>query len=242
MQDFSKMKSCELSLIKYLLFGFNLLFAISGIGIIVAGALVLSDVGEFRHFMEGRVLAPPVVLIVAGCVVFLVASLGCYGAIRESYTMLMAFAVCLLVIFIIELAVGIAAAVYKNEVHKGLRTLMKKSLDNYENNESDRIAWDDLQKKLKCCGVDRSTDWEVKRPPSCCHAVKEGDIPPGEKHCRDAKVGDPYLYDTGCFDRIEMKSEEASKVLIGVGIGIAFIELIGIILACWMASAIKNRS
>lgn len=63
---------------------------ISGIGLIVAGALVLSDVGEYSHFMEGRILAPPVVLIVAGCIVFLVASLGCYGAIRESYYMLMA--------------------------------------------------------------------------------------------------------------------------------------------------------
>jgi len=53
----------------------------------------LSDVGEFRHFMENRVLAPPVVLIVAGCIVFLVASLGCYGALRESYLMLMAVSI-----------------------------------------------------------------------------------------------------------------------------------------------------
>lgn len=53
----------------------------------------MSDVGEFRHFMENRVLAPPVVLIVAGCIVFLVASLGCYGALRESYLMLMAVSI-----------------------------------------------------------------------------------------------------------------------------------------------------
>lgn len=63
---------------------------ISGIGLIVAGALVLSDVGEFSHFMEGRILAPPVVLIVAGIIVFAVAFLGCYGAMKESYYMLMA--------------------------------------------------------------------------------------------------------------------------------------------------------
>ncbi|KAG5882059.1 hypothetical protein JTB14_007721 [Gonioctena quinquepunctata] len=79
------MKTCELGLIKYLLFAFNLVFAISGIGLIIAGSLVLSDVGEFGYFLESRILAPPVVLIVAGCIVFLVASLGCYGAIRESY-------------------------------------------------------------------------------------------------------------------------------------------------------------
>lgn len=56
----------------------------------MAGALVLSDVGEFSHFMEGRILAPPIVLIVAGIIVFAVAFLGCYGAMKESYYMLMA--------------------------------------------------------------------------------------------------------------------------------------------------------
>lgn len=35
-------------------------------------------------------MAPPVVLIVAGIIVFAVAFLGCYGAMRESYYMLMA--------------------------------------------------------------------------------------------------------------------------------------------------------
>lgn len=57
---------------------------------IIAGAVVLADVGEFSHFMEGRIMAPPVVLIVAGVIVFLVAFLGCYGAIKESYYLLMA--------------------------------------------------------------------------------------------------------------------------------------------------------
>lgn len=56
--------------------------------IIIAGAVVLADVGEFRHFMENRILAPPVILIVVGVVIFLIAFLGCYGAIRESYKML----------------------------------------------------------------------------------------------------------------------------------------------------------
>ncbi|KAL1489342.1 hypothetical protein ABEB36_014256 [Hypothenemus hampei] len=237
------MRSCELSAIKYLLFAFNVLFVISGIGIIIAGALILSDVGEFKHFMEGRILAPPVVLIVAGCIVFLIASLGCYGAIRESYYMLMAFAVCLLVIFIIELAVGIAAAVYQNDVHKSLKELMKDSLDRYDTSTPDRSSWDNLQAKLKCCGVDRVTDWEQgKRPPSCCHRPRDGAAEPSPQECRNAKPNEDILYSTGCFDMIEMKARDASKVLIGVGIGIAFVEVIGVLLACWLASAIKERS
>ena len=61
---------------------------------LITGALVLADVGEFNHFIEGRVLAPPIVLIVVGALVFLVASLGCYGAIRESPPLLMMVSLC----------------------------------------------------------------------------------------------------------------------------------------------------
>ncbi|EFA09563.1 23 kDa integral membrane protein [Tribolium castaneum] len=236
------MQSCELGVVKYILFTFNLIFAISGVGLIVAGAFVLSDVGEFEHFMEGRILAPPVVLIVAGCIVFLVASLGCYGAIRESYYMLMAFALCLLIILIIELAVGIAAAVYKNDFQMSMKDIMKSSMQRFENSKSDRVAWNNLQTKLKCCGVEGPADWpENTRPVSCCHAIREGVNPPEAHHCRAAKPEDEILYVDGCFYQLQDKAESAAKILIGVGIGIAFVEVIGIILACWLASAVKNK-
>lgn len=51
---------------------------------------MLADVGEYNHFMEGRIIAPPIVLIVAGAIVFIIAFLGCYGAIKENYNMLIA--------------------------------------------------------------------------------------------------------------------------------------------------------
>ncbi|GLV44760.1 Tetraspanin 47F [Carabus blaptoides fortunei] len=53
--------------------------SISGMGIIVAGALVLAYVAEYSHFVEGQILAQPVVLIVAGDIVFLVACLGSFA-------------------------------------------------------------------------------------------------------------------------------------------------------------------
>lgn len=62
---------------------------LSGLGILIAGAIVLADVNEFNHFIEGRVLAPPIVLIVTGLIIFLIASLGCFGAIKESPTLLL---------------------------------------------------------------------------------------------------------------------------------------------------------
>lgn len=66
-----------------------LILQVSGLGVLIAGAVFLAEVNEFDHFLEGRVLAPSIVLIIIGLLVFLIASLGCYGAIRESPPLLM---------------------------------------------------------------------------------------------------------------------------------------------------------
>ncbi|XP_052120250.1 CD63 antigen [Frankliniella occidentalis] len=87
------MESCGMNAIKYILFVFNLIFALSGVGIIAAGAVVLGQFGGSQRFLEDRILAPPIVLIVAGAIVFLVAFLGCCGAIKENYLMLIAVSI-----------------------------------------------------------------------------------------------------------------------------------------------------
>ncbi|XP_066585263.1 CD63 antigen [Prorops nasuta] len=229
------MESCGLSLVKYILFIFNLIFAISGIGIIIAGGVVLADVGDFSHFMESGIIAPSVVLIVAGAIVFLIAFLGCYGAIKENYGMLIAFAVALLIIFVIELAVGIAAACLKNNFRMELKNSLKESIKNYT--DVDRVTWDSMQKKLKCCGVDSYEDWtsnsrfSASLPNSCCM---------NDNPTLACQSGSPSLYKGGCFEQLEELVESSAAVLIGVGIGIAFIEIAGIVLACCLASSIKR--
>ncbi|KAH1020221.1 hypothetical protein HUJ04_009926 [Dendroctonus ponderosae] len=232
------MKTCELSLIKYLLFGFNLIFAVRGkqnsicnsfrilifkqfyqristfYGTSSSGTTCGSNSGRLHCILSGFAW---LLWSYSGIISYAHGNLG---------QLLTSFAVCLLIIFIIELAVGIAAAVYQNEVHEELKNIMRKSLNAYESSDSDRIAWDNLQQKLKCCGVDNATDWTRKRPQSCCHGVREGAAEPDALHCTNARPGDDILYSSGCFEKIEMKTKDASKVLIGVGIGIAFIEVI----------------
>ncbi|XP_001601564.1 CD151 antigen [Nasonia vitripennis] len=236
------MESCGMSTIKYILFFFNFIFAISGLGIIIAGAVVLSDVNEFKHFLEGRILAPPIVLIIAGTIVFIIAFLGCYGAIKEHYNLLIVFAVALLVIFIIELAVGIAAAVFKNDFDGAMRQALQDSMSRYSDtsSESDKMAWDKVQMKFECCGIDNPSDWQTADPskfsrglpPSCC-----------KTYTASPCSASPYeSFSKGCFTELQMKVQKNAKILIGVGIGIAFVEVAGIILACFLAYAIKREN
>ncbi|XP_015110117.1 CD63 antigen [Diachasma alloeum] len=233
------METCGMSVIKYILFIFNLIFAISGVAIIAAGGIVLADVGEFSHFMDGKILAPPVVLIVAGAIVFIIAFLGCYGAIKENYTLLLAFAGALVIIFIIELAVGIAAAVFRNNFSEVMKESLRYSMKNYSQSQADKVAWDDVQMKLKCCGIESERDWieagvleRGSLPFSCCRGADE------TTQCLESTV---EVYSEGCYLQLKMRVEKNARVLIGVGIGIAFVEVAGIVLACCLAMAVKKE-
>lgn len=66
----------------------------------------------------------------------------------DSLIISLQFAVCLLIIFIAELAVGIAAAVYKSDFGHVLKSTLKKSMANYSENSVEKISWDNVQMKV----------------------------------------------------------------------------------------------
>ncbi|KAL5287892.1 TSPAN6 family protein [Megaselia abdita] len=236
------MRTCGMRFIKYILFGFNVIFAISGLGILVAGALVLANINEFNHFLENNVTAPPIVLIVTGTVIFFIASLGCLGAIKESPRLLILYAVLLAIIFVIEFAVGIAAAVFKSDLEMALKNTLRSTIE--RSSVDDLQAWDNIQMKLMCCGVDSPKDWgdlskhRILRP-SCC--VKQA-IDIATNDCRDSNfVGKDKYYQDGCIGKLKEKIDKNAVILIGVGIGIAFIQILGIVLACYLAKRIRHE-
>lgn len=71
--------------------------------------------------------------------------------------------------------------------------------------------------------MESSKDWQGQKTPfSCCTFDKlPQDVEP---FCSDNGVG-IYLYETGCFDKLQMKIASNTKIIIGVGIGIAFVEV-----------------
>lgn len=61
------------------------------------------------------------------------------------------------IIFIIELAVGIAACLFKADLNDALRNSLEKSIA--RSSSEDIVAWDNVQRKLMCCGVTGPADW-----------------------------------------------------------------------------------
>lgn len=153
------------------------------------------------------------------------------------------FAVCLAIIFIIELAVGIAAIAFKSDLEMVLQNTLETSIK--KSDQADVVAWDNVQRKLQCCGVNGPADWVDQSKnrtlrASCCRTEY---IDAETNDCRLAYplFKDKYFQD-GCVMKLKDKVDGNARSLIGVGIGIAFVQLLGIFLACWLASAIRKES
>uniref|UniRef100_L7M430 Tetraspanin n=1 Tax=Rhipicephalus pulchellus TaxID=72859 RepID=L7M430_RHIPC len=229
-------QGCGMSCIKNLLFIFNFFFAISGIVIIVCGGYSLHLFKKTGPVIGDDYVSAPVILIVVGSIVFLVAFLGCCGAMQESYCMLMLFSVFLFLILVAEIAAGALGFVYKDKVGKLAEDRFMQTLEDYDREGESKVtpvreAWDFIQHELKCCGVKGPEDWKKTKmghpPNSCC---SDGE------NC--AKQTASY-YQKGCYDKVK---EDLSQyaVYVGVaGIGIGLIEIIGIIFACCLANQVK---
>lgn len=216
----------SMSCIKYLMFVFNFIFVICGLVLIIVGALVTSP--NYTQFLNSKYVTAPVILIVVGVVIFLVAFLGCCGAVKENHCMVMTFGLLLFLIVIVELAGGITAYMYRSEVKDFLKQNMNSSI---AQQKKDAVkTWDEMQSKWHCCGVDGPQDYvanNVSIPTTCC-------APPVDK-CEEGKA-----FSDGCFPKLLEEVKQKIGIIGGVAIGFAVIELIGCMFAWCLASAIKR--
>ena len=102
--------------IKYSLFLFNLLFALSGLLLISTGGVIQGAYANYLDFLGDDFFSTPTFLIAVGCIIFFVAFFGCCGAIKENHCMTLTFAVLMGVIFLMEIGAGIAAYKLKGQV------------------------------------------------------------------------------------------------------------------------------
>ena len=93
---------CSIHCVKYLMFFFNFIFFLSGLALIIIGALIRSDYGDYFTYADSQFATAEIFIIVIGIIVFLIGFFGCCGALKENYFMICVFAVSLSIIFILE--------------------------------------------------------------------------------------------------------------------------------------------
>lgn len=159
----------------------ELLFQITGIIILSVGLSVQGVYHGYSEFLSSQFLTLPVFLITIGSIIFFVAFFACYGAMKENYCMILTvcklqkniicknlvitftlqFCGLLTIIFILELAAGITGYILKNSTSSLISSTLEPTMREYTNPEKKHItfAWDDIQSKFACCGLQSYEDW-----------------------------------------------------------------------------------
>ncbi|RUS87841.1 hypothetical protein EGW08_004374 [Elysia chlorotica] len=227
--------------VKYLLFLFNLMFVLAGVALIAAGAYVKVKLDQYYDFFGNDYMGPGILLIVVGVFIFFLAFFGCCGAYKENYCLTMTFAVCLGIIFILEISGGIAGFVLREDIEDEVESVLAEALKNYGKKDHEGVtsAWDKLQNEFDCCGVQNYTNWMVvlpKPPISCCKDSAT------DNQCAQRSYNDTSAINKdGCSETFENYLKNKVAIVGGVGIGLAFVQVVGILFACCLARAIRKE-
>jgi len=232
------MENCCESMVKYLMLLVNLVFALAGAFLIGVGAYIQIAAKDYLEFLSNNYLNTPIFIIIVGVAIFVVAFFGCCGAWQESSCMIYVYAVLISLLLICEIGAGIAAFVLKGDLKAVMEEKSKEGLQNYgnEGNEGVTKAWDSVQHELKCCGVTNSSDWLAsnygKVPDSCCPKIEAG----GD----GCKTED--IYPAGCLALLEDTFIGNIATVGGVALGVAFLQLVGVIFSCCLAGRIRKQT
>ncbi|XP_011503265.1 PREDICTED: CD63 antigen-like [Ceratosolen solmsi marchali] len=231
--------NCGMECIKYLLFIFNFIFALSGLAILICGVIIhMSMDYVIKANIEVPISSPAIVLIIIGAVIFIIAFFGCCGAIRESHCMVITFAILLLTLLIIKVSVASYIFIQNgNKIEEKIFKDLEKSIKQYFNsNEAIRTKVDSIQFVFQCCGYNSYNDYlnDQKNtqgiiPGSCCNKQEN-------QFCHTSEASKVE----GCGKILYSFIIYYGSALCGLALGIAVIELIGIIFSFCLANSIRN--
>ncbi|XP_069021048.1 tetraspanin-11 isoform X3 [Embiotoca jacksoni] len=234
--------------LKYLLFVFNFLFWVGGAAVLGVGVWTLVEKSDYLSLLASSAFAVSAyILILAGSLVVVTGFLGCCAVIREQRSCLSMYFFCLLLIFLIELVAGVLAYVYYQRLSEELKQHLNHTMtENYAQpgKEAITLAVDRLQQDFKCCGSNDFHDWTLSVyvsskqagnrvvPDSCCKTV----TPLCGKRDHPSNI---YKVEGGCITKLEQFLADHLLVIGAVGIGVACLQICGMVFTCCLYRRIK---
>ncbi|XP_073664900.1 CD82 antigen isoform X2 [Tursiops truncatus] len=226
------MGSSCIKVTKYFLFLFNLLFFVLGAVILGFGVWILADRSSFISVLQTSSTSLKVgayVFIGVGGFTMLMGFLGCIGAVNEVRCLLGMYFAFVLLILIAQVTAGVLF--YFN------------------------------MGKVKCCGWASFYNWtenaelmnriNITYPCSCKDKSKDNSsISPQTGFC-EAPVGNGTqssnspdewpVYKEGCMEKVQAWLQENLGVILGVCVGVAVIELLGMLLSISLCRHIHSE-
>lgn len=243
--------ACATNLVRYIFFLFNLIIWILGIAVLGVGIWSRIENDTWRDLISmDTITSAANLLIAAGVIVAILGFLGCCGAVKKVQTMLVIYSILVFLIFVLEIAAGAYAYTKRDKVEKaltkGVQTGIKKNYgkaDKASLGMTIAINW--FQQKVKCCGAAGPKDWRNTEwyshnntahnpvPTSCCKDEKKAGC--------NKVISNTTIFTQGCISAGKEYAKSNIKLIGGVGVGIAVVELLGIVFAMILCTAFRRE-
>ncbi|CAL8261725.1 unnamed protein product [Merluccius merluccius] len=242
-----KTNTCGTICLKYLLFLFNVLFWLAGGAVLAVGVWTVAAKSDYISLLNSTFYSTSAyILIATGTIVVVTGLIGCCATLRESRVLLGVYFVLLFCIFLLEIIAGVMAYMNHQKLDHELRQNLRRTMQHkyQQPGEADITqAVDKLQMEFQCCGSNSSLDWsgsiwilvpgnDRMVPDSCCKT------PIAYCGRRDHPSN---IYKGGCIAKLEEFILSQLHILGAVGIGIAFIQLLGMMLTCCLYQNLKEE-
>ncbi|XP_048060717.1 tetraspanin-15 isoform X2 [Megalobrama amblycephala] len=196
--------------------------------------------------LEGVFLAPAIILIVLGVIMFIVSFIGVLASLRDNLCLLKVFLYMLALCLILELVGGIVALIFRTQTVDLLNKNIRKGMVNYYDDLDFKNIMDFVQSTFKCCGGKEYSDWQVNMYHNCsapgplacgvpytCCIVKPSEVV--NTMCGYKTLGKERLenidaiYIRGCTDAVFIWFMDNYTIMAGLLLGILLPQFFGVI-------------
>ncbi|XP_072565053.1 tetraspanin-15 isoform X3 [Paramormyrops kingsleyae] len=222
--------------IKFTLNIYSMLFSLLGLCVLCVG-LYAEVERQKNRTLEGIFLAPAVVLILLGLVMFTVSLVGMVGSLRDNKILLHMFLCVLCVLLALQALALIIALICEKKTSGLFHSTIREGIKHYYDDLDFKNILDYVQEKFSCCGGDEYKDWEVNQyhycngsgplacgvPYTCCvrHKVVEGVVNTlcGYRTLHQERVElDGVIHVRGCIHAVNLWMGDN----VGVTLGLCF--------------------
>ncbi|KAM8976510.1 tetraspanin-7 [Pelodytes ibericus] len=224
--------------LKTLLIIYSFVFWITGVILLAVGVWGKLTLGTYISLIAENSTNAPYVLIGTGTTIIVFGLFGCFATCRGSPWMLKLYAMFLSLVFLAELIAGISGFVFRHEIKDTFLRTYTEAIQKYNGQDERSRAVDNVQENLRCCGIQSYTNWTSSDywptngiPSSCCANVTDCN----QSDMRNMTIASTKVYQRGCYELVTDFMETNMGIIAGVAFGIAFSQLIGMLLACCLS-------
>lgn len=158
-RDTSEVSCC----LKYVIFGFNVLFWMLGLCTLAVGAWAWREKDTINNLsrLTNIALDPAFILICVGTMTYIIGFTGCVGALRENTFLLACYAIFLGMLLLGEMTTGILGFVFKDWIKQQATIGFQAFITHYREDPDQQNLVDWIQEDwLQCCGIEGPKDWD----------------------------------------------------------------------------------